>query len=224
MADACGHTNPAGARFCLECGAALAPRCGQCRAELPPDARFCVECGTRLGAPAAPTESEGGERRQLTVLFCDLVGSTELSGRLDPEEWRDLVRAYQAAASAVVEKHGGHVAQYLGDGVLVYFGYPVALEDEAGRAVGAGLGIVAAIRSLGQRLKVALEIDLAVRIGIHTGVVVVGEVGGGARREHLALGDTPNIAARLQSIAAPNTVVVSSETQRLIARTFDMRQ
>jgi class 3 adenylate cyclase/tetratricopeptide (TPR) repeat protein len=162
------------------------------------------------------------ERRQLTVMFCDLVGSTALSTQLDPEELREVVRTYQQTSAAVIERFGGYIAQYLGDGLLVYFGYPVAHEDDAARAVRAGLEIVQAIR--GQvtvdRLQ-GRQQPLQVRIGIHTGPVVVGEMGGGAKREQLALGETPNIAARIQGQAAPNEVVISTATYRLVEGLFE---
>ena len=119
------------------------------------------------------------ERRQLTVMFCDLVGSTDLSGRLDPEDLREVVRAYQEAAAEVIQRYEGHIAQYLGDGLLVYFGYPVAHEDDAQRAVYTGLGIPEAVADLNTCLKTRYDVELAVRIGIHTGPVVVGEMGGG---------------------------------------------
>jgi class 3 adenylate cyclase len=156
------------------------------------------------------------ERRQLTVLFCDLVASTALATQLDPEDLREVVRAYQTTCAEVIQRFEGHIAQYLGDGLLVYFGYPQAHEDDAQRAVWAGLGIVEAMASLNRRLGQRPGIHLAVRVGIHTGVVVVGEIGSGRRQEQLALGDTPNIAARLQGLAAPDTVLISAATQRLV--------
>jgi class 3 adenylate cyclase len=162
------------------------------------------------------------ERRQLTVMFCDLVGSTQLSAQLDPEELREVVRAYQEVSAAVITRFEGHIAQYLGDGLLVYFGYPVAHEDDARRAVQAGLAIVEAIH--GSSLQnTQLPRPLQVRVGIHTGPVVVGEMGGGAKREQLALGETPNIAARVQGIAMPDTVVISAATSRLIEGLFACR-
>src|SRR5262249_43945989 len=157
---------------------------------------------------------------QLTVLFCDLVDSTILAGQLDPEDYREVVRAYQAACSTVIEPLEGHIAQYLGDGLLVYFGYPQAHEDDAQRAVRAGLGLVTAMQALNTHLVQRYEVRVAVRIGIHTGVVVVGEMGGGNRQEQLALGDTPNMAARLQGLAAPDTVVLSAATFRLVQGYF----
>ncbi|HSF31851.1 MAG TPA: adenylate/guanylate cyclase domain-containing protein [Candidatus Tectomicrobia bacterium] len=171
--------------------------------------------------PAPPTRPvPEAERRQLTVLFCDLVGSTQLSGQLDPEDLRAVVRGYQEAAAEVIQSYAGHIAQYLGDGLLVYFGYPAAHEDDARRAVHAGLRIVQAIATLNTRLGAQYGVQLAVRLGIHTGPVVVGVMGGGGRTEHLALGETPNIAARLQNLALANAVVISPVTARLVRGTF----
>jgi class 3 adenylate cyclase len=169
--------------------------------------------------PIAPAPPEA-ERRQLTVLFCDLVGSTQLSGQLDPEELREVVRAYQDTCAKVMARFEGHIAQYLGDGLLVYFGYPQAHEDDAQRAVRAGLGIVEALEQLNTRLTQERGVQVAVRLGIHTGLVVVGEVGSGTRQEQLALGETPNLAARLQEIAAPNTLVISAATFHLLGGFF----
>src|SRR5712691_12155716 len=168
-----------------------------------------VAVALHLPTPAA-------ERRQLTVLFCDLVDSTALASRLDPEDLREVVRAYQQTCATVIQRFEGHIAQYLGDGLLVYFGYPLAHEDDAQRAVQSGLGMVEAIRTLNTRLEPAHGVRLAVRLGIHTGLVVVGAVGSGGRQEQLALGETPNIAARLQGLAEPDTVVISEATTHLI--------
>jgi class 3 adenylate cyclase/predicted ATPase len=173
------------------------------------------------GQPQTPSPSAPeAERRQLTVLFCDLVGSTALSAQLDPEDLREVVRAYQDTGAKVIARFEGHIAQYLGDGLLVYFGYPRAHEDDAQRAVRAGLGIVEAMGPLNTRLAQERGVQLAVRVGIHTGLVVVGEVGGGTRQEQLAFGETPNLAARLQGIAAPNTVVISAATSQLLGGFF----
>jgi class 3 adenylate cyclase/predicted ATPase len=170
--------------------------------------------------PTAPRVRPDAERRQLTVLFCDLADSTRLASQLDPEDLRAVVRAYQETAAAVIQHYDGHIAQYLGDGLLVYFGYPQAHEDDAQRAVRSGLELLAALRTRNTRLVEEQGVQLAVRIGIHTGLVVVGEMGSGGRHEHLALGDTPNLAARLQGLAAPDTVVISAATARLVQGYF----
>jgi class 3 adenylate cyclase len=175
--------------------------------------------GTTAVSPSEPQPPEA-ERRQLTVLFCDLVDSTVLASQLDPEELREVVRAYQEAGAKVIARFEGHIAQYLGDGLLVYFGYPLAHEDDAQRAVRAGLGIIEAMGQLNAHLTRERGVHLAVRLGIHTGLVVVGEVGGGTRQEQLALGETPNLAARLQGIAAPNTLVISAATLQLLGGFF----
>jgi class 3 adenylate cyclase/predicted ATPase len=169
--------------------------------------------------PASPPPSQA-ERRQLTVMFCDLVGSTALSVRFDPEELREEIRAYQNAVSGVVARYDGFVAKYMGDGVLAYFGYPRAHEDDAERAVRAGLEIAAAVTSLETR---GTE-RLAVRIGIATGLVVVGDlVGEGSAQEQAVVGETPNLAARLQALAEPGQIVVAGATRRLIADLFRLR-
>jgi class 3 adenylate cyclase len=154
------------------------------------------------------------------VLFCDLVDSTVLASRLDPEGWRELVQAYQEACAKVIARYEGHIAQYLGDGLLVYFGYPQAHEDDAPRAVPAGLGMVEAMRQLNARLSQEHGVQLDVRLGIHTGQAVVGEIGGGTRQEQLALGETPNVAAGFQGLAVPNTVVISAATLQLLGGLF----
>jgi class 3 adenylate cyclase len=165
---------------------------------------------------AAPREAE---RRQLTVLFCDLVGSTELSGRLDPEDMGALIRDYHAACTEVMERWGGHIAKYMGDGVLAYFGWPHAHEDEAERAVRAGLAIVSAVG----RLTRPTPEPLAARVGIATGLVMVGElIGEGVAQEQTVVGETPNLAARLQALAAPGTVVISQATRRLVGGLFEL--
>jgi class 3 adenylate cyclase len=172
---------------------------------------------TTTAAPHMPN----AERRYLTVMFCDLVDSTMLSRQLDPEDLRAIVHAYQTTCAEVIQRFAGHIAQYLGDGLLVYFGYPQAHEDDAQRAVRAGLGIIEAMGTLNTQLQQEHRIQLAVRVGIHSGLVVVGEMGGGERHERLALGETPNIAARLQSLAQPGSVVISERIQRLVGGGFD---
>src|SRR5215471_13323157 len=173
-----------------------------------------------VALPPGDWPSPAAERRRLTVLFCDLVDSTRLAGHLDPEDFREVVRAYHQTSAAVIQRFDGYVAQYLGDGVLVYFGYPVAHEDDAQRAVWTGLDLLEAMDPLNTRLALPPAERLAIRLGVHTGVVVVGGVGAGARQELLALGETPNIAARLQSLAASNTLVISATTYQLIEGYF----
>ena len=170
-------------------------------------------------APSAQAEREvpAGERRQLTVMFCDLVGSTALSEQLDPEELQTVVRTYQEVSAEVIERYEGYIAQYLGDGLLVYFGYPAAHEDDAVRAIRAGLEILEALH----RAQSQFPQPVQVRIGIHTGPVVIGQMGGGSRHEQLALGETPNIAARVQGKAEPDEVVISAATQQLVAGLFE---
>ena len=204
---------------------------------LPPSSQPASQSATseaalpRAALPPGVSPTSEADRRQLTVLFCDLVDSTVLASQLDPEEWRAVVRAYQDVCAKVIARFEGYIAQYLWDGLLVYFGYPLAHEDDAQRAMRAGLGIVDALGQLHTRL--AQEglrpaptqsrqwgVHLAVRLGIHTGLVVVGEVEGGSRLEQLALGETPNLAARLQGIVAPNTLVISAATLPLLGGFF----
>jgi class 3 adenylate cyclase/tetratricopeptide (TPR) repeat protein/DNA polymerase III delta prime subunit len=162
---------------------------------------------------AKPGPEAAAERRQLTVMFCDLVGSTQLSQQMDPEDYRDVIRAYRSAVARVVARYEGSIAQYLGDGVLVYFGYPIAHEHDAERAIRAGLDIVAAMGDL----ESGGEAPLHVRVGIATGLVVTGDVvAEGGAEERTAVGETPNLAARLQEAAEPNCVVVSAATKRLV--------
>ena len=160
------------------------------------------------------------ERRQLTVMFVDLVGSTALSARLDPEDMGAVIRAYQECCAEVVERWGGHVAKYMGDGVLAYFGWPQAHEDEAERAVRAGLALIEARRAGWRRRRAK---PLAARVGIATGLVMVGElIGEGAAKEQTVVGETPNLAARLQALAAPGSVVISQATRRLLGGLFEL--
>ena len=175
---------------------------------------------TQLQSQQSNTYTPDAELRQLTVMFCDLAESTRLSGQLDPEDYREVVRAYQSACDEAIQSYEGYIAQHLGDGVLIYFGFPQAHEDDALRAVRAGLDIIKAISLLNAQLQRNKGIRIEVRIGVHTGPVVVGQIGAGARLELLALGETPNIAARTQGIAAPNTVAVSSTTFKMVEGYF----
>lgn len=211
---------PAGGRFCNECGAPLPLICSSCGGENPPAANFCSACGSRLSATAPEPRAEPApERRMLSVMFCDLAGSTELSSRLDPEDLHDLIRTYQNCVTAIIARFGGFIARYVGDGVLVYFGWPQATETDAERAVAAALQTAAAVAALPVR-----DETLRVRIGIASGLVVVGhEVGEGQSREQTAIGETPNRAARLQALATPGQVVIDAATRRLLGGLFDCR-
>ena len=167
-----------------------------------------------------PQPTDAAERRQLTVMFCDLVGSTALSARLDPEDLRGIIGAYHRCCANLVERNGGFVAQYMGDGVLSYFGYPHAHEHDAERAVQAGLAIVEAA----PKLETEARCSLHVRVGIATGLVVVGDlIGTGEAQERGVVGDTPNLAARLQGIAEPDSVVIAEGTRRLLGNLFELR-
>ena len=169
-------------------------------------------------ASVEPSANDAAERRQVTVMFSDLVGSTALSTRLDPEDLREIISDYHRCVTDTVRRFGGFVAQYMGDGVLVYFGYPRAHEHDAELAVRAGLELIAAVASL--KTRVALQ----TRIGIATGVVVVGDLAGsGAAQERGIVGETPNLAARLQGVAEPNMVVIAEGTRRLVGNLFDLR-
>jgi class 3 adenylate cyclase/predicted ATPase len=233
----CRNHIPGEARFCPQCGTAQALPCPACGHANPAGSKFCAECGAKLGAAAAGASSAApaaapapaaasappvaraataAERRQLTVMFCDLVGSTALSTRLDPEDLREVIAAYHKRVAEVATRFGGYVAKYMGDGVLVYFGYPEAHEADAENAVRASLALIEAIAQLfddGQH---------QIRLGIATGLVVVGElVGAGEAQERNVVGETPNLAARLQSAAAPNTAVVDATTRRLAGDLFE---
>jgi len=165
----------------------------------------------------APGRADTAERRQLTVMFCDLVGSTPLAARYDPEDLRELIGAYHRCVADAVARFAGFVAKYMGDGVLVYFGYPEAHEDDAERAVRAGLAVIDAVGRL------AAPEPLSVRLGIASGLVVVGDlIGAGAAQERGVVGETPNLAARLQAVAAPGALVIADNTRRQIGALFEV--
>ncbi len=220
----CGREGIAGKRFCAECGIPLSRRCSKCNSDNAADAKFCADCGAALGAPVSPVAETppvrapevGGERRHLTILFCDLVGSVTLAAQLDPEEWRATVAGYQRAASEAITRLGGEVVRYVGDGIMAFFGYPVAHDNDAERAARAGLAILDAIAQLNQRPGYT---KLAVRIGIDSGRVVVSAGAGGGQAVD-AFGDAANIAARVQAAAEPGTLMISDATQRLVAGLF----
>jgi class 3 adenylate cyclase len=173
-------------------------------------------------APPQPAKTEAkpqemAERRQVTVMFSDLVGSTALSARMDPEDLGEVISAYQKCVAEAVGRFGGFVAKYMGDGVLVYFGYPQAHEDDAERAVRAGLELIAAVSAL------RAASPLQTRVGIATGLVVVGDlIGGGEAQERGIVGETPNFAARMQGVAEPNTVVIAEGTRKLLGNLFEL--
>jgi class 3 adenylate cyclase len=174
--------------------------------------------GTAAAAPERKPQ-DIAERRQVTVMFSDLVGSTELAARMDPEDLREVISAYQKCVAETVRRFDGFVAKYMGDGVLVYFGYPQAHEDDAERAVRAGLELVEAT----SKLTTAAGVPLPVRVGIATGLVVVGDlIGVGAAQEQAIVGETPNIAARLQALAEPGAVVIAGSTRRLLGNLFEL--
>jgi class 3 adenylate cyclase len=171
-------------------------------------------------APAAAPEAE---RRQLTVMFCDLVGSTALSTAMDPEDLRDVIASFQSRCSAAIRRYDGFVAKFMGDGILVYFGYPRAHEDEAERSARAGLDIVDAMAELNAAVRRPSGVELAVRIGIASGPVIVGDqIGEGTASETAVVGETPNLAARLQALAQPNQIVVSAATRAMLGDHFDL--
>src|SRR5215831_1833376 len=235
----CGAENPGGKKFCGDCGAALENRCPQCGAENLPGRRFCGDCGASLAATGASTQSSSptrptaevhlptgpsgaaisldGERRHLTVLFSDLVGSTEIAAHLDAEDWREIAAQYQRTAAAAVTRFGGHVAKYLGDGLMVYFGWPEAHEDDAERAVRAGLVLVDDVDALNDRLPAEHKVKLSVRVGIETGSVVIGRGGG---QEADVFGDVPNVASRVQAAAEPDSVLITAAVHRLVSGLF----
>ena len=216
----CSAENPQGAKFCIQCATPLSHRCQKCGFENPPEARFCAQCAAPLDATApirAESEASGGltgERRHLTVLFCDLVGSTEIASHLDPEEWREIVGGYHRAAAQAIERFGGHVAQYLGDGVMAYFGYPEAHENDAERGARAGLAVLEAVSKLNEQPGCP---KLSARVGIDSGAVVIG---GSASKDADVFGDAPNIASRVQAAAAPDSVFITAPMQQLVSGLF----
>ncbi len=237
LCPSCATENPLQAKFCQECGTKLPRTCAVCGEVSTPDAKFCTNCGESLargptpGLPAAPAsvakppsaepvhpdaEDNSAERRQVTVLFGDLVGSTAISELLDPEDYRDLIAHYRVVVVDIVERYDGCVANFVGDGVVVYFGYPAAHESSAYAAALAGLEIVEAAPGIADRFKTH-NLQTEVRVGLHTGFVVIGSTGTGSHAEKRSLfGDTPNIAARIQSYAQAGQVVTSASTRRMI--------
>jgi class 3 adenylate cyclase len=233
----CQQDHPAGARFCSACGTRLAAACAACGVDLPEGARFCPACGRALeplpGPPAAGRAPETytprhlaeriltsraalqGERKPVTVLFCDLVGSTALAARLGPDAMHALLNRFFETALAEIHRYEGTVNQFLGDGFMALFGAPLAHEDHARRAALAALGVARAMeRPL--VLDSGDQVTLTVRMGLNTGLVVVGAIGDNLRMDYTAVGDCTHVAARLQQAAAPGAIVVSQPTAHLI--------
>jgi len=240
----CDGENPDGARFCMACGGALFASCPECGTELPAQARFCFSCGHQLGEaepdPARArleqyiprelltkleaTRTNGGtqgERRVVTMLFCDVTGSTAAAEKLDPEDWAQIMNGAFEYLIAPVYRYEGTLARLMGDAILAFFGAPIAHEDDPQRAVLAGLEIVQAIGPYREEVKERWGLDFQVRVGINTGLVVVGEVGSDLRVEYTALGDAINVAARMEQAAQPGTVQIAADTHRLIEPLFD---
>ena len=222
----CRHDNPGGARFCVHCGAQLSVSCPGCGTAVPEEARFCPGCGRAVTAASVPAGytprhireqilavrgAVEGERKQVSVLFCDIVASSALAAELGPEEFHLVIDRFFRAALAEVHRYEGTVNQFLGDGFMALFGAPIAHEDHARRAVLAALGI-------------AGRAELPVRIGINSGLVVVGTIGDDLRVDYSAFGDTTVLAARLQAAAAPGGVLVSRQTAELVRGYFQLEQ
>ncbi|HJQ74319.1 MAG TPA: adenylate/guanylate cyclase domain-containing protein, partial [Gaiellaceae bacterium] len=245
----CGTALIEGKRFCHACGARAVEQCPGCGAVVTPEFRFCPDCGRELSSGAvhdvppptaarsapempetlahkirAATEAIAGERKQVTVLFCDLAGSTAIAERLDPEEYHDVLDEYLALAFREIYAREGIVTYSAGDGLMALFGAPVAHEDAPQRAVRAALAIRSALAVLAQRVDAERGIVLRARIGIHTGPVVVGTVGSDLKMDYTAIGDTTNLASRLESLALPGTILVSEATQRLVRGFFQVRR
>jgi class 3 adenylate cyclase/tetratricopeptide (TPR) repeat protein len=240
----CQHENPPQAKFCLECGAKLALTCSNCGTELPPEARYCLHCGqavsaglvaSRFSSPESYTPKHlaekilssksalEGERKQVSVLFVDVAGSTSLSERLDPEDMHGLINRAVELMLAEVHRYEGTVNHFLGDGIMALFGAPIAHEDHAQRAVHAALGIKKALGVYGDELERHHGINFHVRQGINTGLVVVGKIGSDLRMDYTAIGDTTNVAARLQQAGAPGHITISEVTHRLVSGYFHTR-
>jgi ABC-type oligopeptide transport system substrate-binding subunit/class 3 adenylate cyclase len=244
----CKHENPEHAKFCLECGTKLARACPECGTELPAQAKFCLECGARVGAPPAPAvEAETlperlqrlvpkefadrllatrgevtKERRVVTMLFSDVKGSTSMAEHLDPEDWAEIMDGAFEFLIAPIYRYEGTLARLMGDAILAFFGAPIAHEDDPERACRAALEITAQAAEYAEKLEKERGITgFHVRVGINTGLVVVGEAGSDLRVEYTAMGDAVNLAARMESAASPGTVLITEDTHKLIAPLFE---
>ena len=238
----CQTVNPEGAKFCLNCGTALAAACSNCGTQLAPGAKFCHNCGRPVDSGAGgearlkkyiPQEllaklesaqqsrNTEGERRIVTILFCDVKGSTAMAEKLDPEEWAEIMNGAFERLITPVYRYEGTVARLMGDAILAFFGAPIAHEDDPQRAALAGLDIVEGIQPYREQIKRERGLDFNVRVGINTGLVVVGEVGSDLRVEYTVMGDAVNLAARMEQTAQPGTVQISGHTHKLIAPLFE---
>jgi class 3 adenylate cyclase/DNA-binding winged helix-turn-helix (wHTH) protein/predicted ATPase len=217
----CQTSNRFSRQFCASCGHQLWQPCSRCGFVNNPTESFCGGCGLRQIKPSPPEPPiREAERRQLTVMFCDLVDYAPLSARLDPEDLWEVVQVYQQTCAEVVQRFDGHIAQLLGHALLVYFGWPQAHEDDAQRAVRTGLGMLEAIQTLNTCLERNRGVRLGIRVGIHTGLVVVGGMGEKNHHEQFALGQTPHVASSIQKLVEPDTVAISDATHRLVEGYF----
>ncbi len=239
----CGHENPERARFCNGCGNALAPACPSCDTENPPGARFCNHCGSALaGSEQTPDpdpreftpqhlaekilttrSSIEGERKHVTVVFMDVVGFTSMAEPADPEQVRTIINRCMETILEEVHRYEGTVNQFTGDGVMALFGAPLALEDGPRRAVSAALSVHRALEPLRREVRESLGTDFQMRVGIHSGNVVVGSIGNDLRMEYTAVGDTTNLASRLEQLASPGSVLISEAMKRQVAPFFELR-
>ncbi len=241
--SACGHATESGARFCAQCGSPVVRACPVCKHPVEPDARFCSNCGAALADGPRPADERGlsryvpetllrkirtardggamrGERRTVTMLFADIQGSTAAAERLDPEEWAEIVNGAFEHLIAPVYRYEGTLARLQGDAVLAFFGAPIAREDDPVRAVHVGLEMLESIRGYAADVDRRTGVPIAIRVGINTGLVVVGEVGSDLRVEYTALGDAINVAARMEQTAEPGTVRITETTGRLLGDAF----
>jgi class 3 adenylate cyclase len=194
--------------------------CRNCHAENPETAKFCNQCGTKLETPSEQS-SAAPERRQLTVVFSDLIGSTQLAEKLDPEDMRNVLKDYQSLCTRIVGLYDGYLSKFMGDGMLAYFGYPTAHEDDARRAIQAGLGIIEGMKTLSENHLKKTGVPIDVRVGIHTGLVVAGDMDKDQLEINAIVGQTPNVAARIQTAAEPNTLLISGDTYKLVRGFFE---
>ena len=242
----CSHENPADAGFCQNCGQPLMRDCPNCGTSNALEAKFCLQCGTRLDVIADPERESKlktlqetapkalrekmksaraeieGERKPVTILFTDIVGSTAIAEKLDPEVWKEIVTGAHKRVGESVYRYEGTIAQLLGDGVLAFFGAPITHEDDPIRAVRAAMDIQASVEEYGRELAGTVD-DFQMRIGINTGTVVIGEIGTDMHVEYLAIGDAANVAARLQSAAGPGKVMLSEPCAKLVSAEFELK-